>query len=85
MIPKITLSTNINLFFSKLKVGDIFRYSYAYMFAEIKEMAENRRVDIEYCQPGSREHKNYGDSTVIVVTNEEKEKIFHFDLQHLDT
>jgi hypothetical protein len=87
-IPKITLSTDINLFFSRLKGGDIFRYSIAYMFTEIKKMAENRRVDIdiEYCKPGSREHKKYGHSTVRVITNEEKEKekIFHFNPQYLD-
>lgn len=84
-IPKITLSTNIDSFFSKLKLGSIFRYSYAFMFSEIKSMADRRGINIEYCSSGSREHKKYGDSTIRVVGNEEeKEIIFHFNPQYLD-
>lgn len=84
-IPKITLSTSLDSFFSKLKPGSIFRYSYAFMFSEIKAMANRRGVNVEYCSSGSREHKKYGDSTVRVVTNEEeKEIMFHFNPQCLD-
>ncbi len=84
-IPKITLSTSLDSFFSKLKPGSIFRYSYAFMFFEIKTMANRRGVNVEYCSPGSREHRKHGDSTVRVIEDEEeKEIMFHFNPQYLD-
>ncbi len=88
-VPKITLSTDKDNFFSKLKPGDIFRYSLSYTYYDIRDIAEGYQMIIERCEPGSLDYSKYGRTAARVIKTrsckegEGEEIIFHFDPQQL--
>ena len=74
-----TMMSNVDDFFKKLKVGDIFVYTDCYTFEEVKRMAERRSKKIESFDKESEESKKY-DSCVAEVTEDisKKSKVFHY-------
>ncbi len=86
-LPRLGYHSDKNEFFLKLRVSSLFTYSLAYSFSEVRSIADDRGLVIEYCKPGTPEYEKYGSVTVIVIEDklQKKEQIFHFDPQHLDT
>jgi hypothetical protein len=54
-------------FFARLKVGDVFTYSDAYLFVEVAQLAKKCGRFILYCRPDSDEYKAHGCFTCKVV------------------
>jgi len=54
-------------FFARLKVGDVFTYSDAFLFTEVAQLAKKCGKFILYCQPRSEEYKAHGTYTCKVV------------------
>ena len=76
---------DLDKFFDQLEAGDIFTYTSAFIYGEIKKMAERRSRDVRYCHPGTDEYKAYGDMTVKVVGNKLiKGQLFYFDENMID-
>ena len=84
-VSRLGMVVNKNIFFSKLRNGDIFTYSCCFDFKYVKGAALRRGIIIEDCSPASLEYRTHGCYTVKVVGNKFTDsQIFHFEPKFLD-
>lgn len=85
---KVAHLTKINrrIFFERInKPGRVFTYSGAFLLNEVKQLAHEKGVAIEYQTPETYLYKKHGCSTCIIKRPSKKEKVkkFLFDPEEL--
>lgn len=69
MRTKKLTENNEDNFFQSLVVGEVFTYSTSFIPQEIKKIAIENCLRVEYCKPGTSEYKSHGCHTMVVLGN----------------
>jgi hypothetical protein len=67
MSTKKLTENNEKEFFQTVSVGEVFTYSNSFIPQEIKKLAKENGLKVEYCKPGTSEYKAHGCHTMVVL------------------
>ncbi|MFW9871601.1 MAG: hypothetical protein ACFFG0_00710 [Candidatus Thorarchaeota archaeon] len=84
MKPRFLASNaKFNVFFRKVKPGDLIRYSISFFPDEVIRMAKKYGITLKYMKSGTPEHKKFG-SNILKVISEKKVEPFKPELFNPD-
>lgn len=63
MVPKLTVGNEDNFFGTKVKHYEIFTYTAAFLFNDVRSIAEKHGYNIEYCDHTTEQYRTHGDRT----------------------
>lgn len=76
---------NLVAFFIGLEPGDLFTYSFdLFDFREVKHLADERGIELEYMKPGTPEYDTYGCTTCRVVSRLSVEDLMVRNIKRYD-